>query len=32
MIYTAIPRLLDYDDEYKGYRIPAGSIIIPNAW
>lgn len=32
MNYTAIPRLLDYDDEYKGYRIPAGSIIIPNAW
>ena len=32
MIYTAIPRLLDYDDEYKGYRVPAGSIIIPNAW
>ena len=32
MIYIAFPRLLDYDDEYKGYRIPAGSVIIPNAW
>ena len=32
MIYIAVPRLLDYDDEYKGYRIPAGSVIIPNAW
>jgi len=28
----AIPHYLDFDDEYKGYRIPAGSIIIPNAW
>ena len=32
MIDIAVPRLLDYDDEYKGYRIPAGSVIIPNAW
>jgi hypothetical protein len=30
--HLAIPRLLDIDDEYKGYRLPAGSIIIPNAW
>ncbi|RDB18406.1 hypothetical protein Hypma_000372 [Hypsizygus marmoreus] len=28
----AVPHLLHADDEYKGYRIPAGSIIIPNAW
>jgi len=28
----AIPRYLEIDDEYKGYRIPAGSVIIPNAW
>ena len=28
----AVPRLLDIEDEYKGYRLPAGSIIIPNAW
>ncbi|RDB17474.1 hypothetical protein Hypma_001603 [Hypsizygus marmoreus] len=27
-----IPHLLDADDEYKGYRLPAGSIVIPNAW
>ncbi|KAF9529927.1 cytochrome P450 [Crepidotus variabilis] len=29
---TAVPHLLHADDEYKGYRIPAGSIIIPNTW
>ena len=28
----AVPHLLDVEDEYKGYRLPAGSIIIPNAW
>jgi len=28
----AIPHLLHVEDEYKGYRIPAGSMIIPNAW
>jgi hypothetical protein len=28
----AVPRLLDVEDEYRGYRLPAGSIIIPNAW
>jgi len=28
----AIPHLLHVEDEYKGYRLPAGSIIIPNAW
>ncbi|KAJ7111231.1 cytochrome P450 [Mycena epipterygia] len=28
----AMPHLLDTDDEYRGYRIPAGSIVIGNAW
>ncbi|CAA7261119.1 unnamed protein product [Cyclocybe aegerita] len=28
----AIPHYLQVEDEYKGYRIPAGSIIIPNSW
>ena len=28
----AIPRRVDRDDVYKGYRIPAGSIVIPNVW
>ncbi|KAF4616644.1 hypothetical protein D9613_008324 [Agrocybe pediades] len=29
---TAVPHLLMEDDEYKGYRIPKGSIVIPNVW
>ncbi|KAG5650875.1 hypothetical protein H0H81_010675 [Sphagnurus paluster] len=28
----AIPHFIDVEDEYKGYRIPAGSIVLPNAW
>ncbi|KAJ8518596.1 hypothetical protein ONZ45_g4351 [Pleurotus djamor] len=28
----AIPHTSTRDDIYKGYRIPAGTIIIPNAW
>ncbi|KAJ7496496.1 cytochrome P450 [Mycena latifolia] len=28
----AIPHYLSVDDEYRGYQIPAGSIIIGNAW
>ncbi|KAJ7483464.1 cytochrome P450 [Mycena latifolia] len=28
----AIPHFLPTEDEYKGYRLPAGSIVIPNAW
>lgn len=28
----AIPRCLQEDDEYKGYRLPKGSIVIPNSW
>ncbi|KAJ7483474.1 cytochrome P450 [Mycena latifolia] len=27
-----IPHFLTVEDEYRGYRIPAGSIIIANAW
>ncbi|KAH9478027.1 Cytochrome P450 monooxygenase 98 [Psilocybe cubensis] len=32
VVPIAIPRLLTVDDEYKGYRLPAGAIVIPNAW
>jgi len=32
VVPIAVPHLLDVEDEYKGYRLPAGSIIIPNAW
>lgn len=32
ILQLAVPHLLDGEDEYKGYRLPAGSIIIPNAW
>ncbi|KAF7366944.1 hypothetical protein MSAN_00953100 [Mycena sanguinolenta] len=28
----AIPHFLSIEDEYRGYRIPAGSIVIPNTW
>ncbi|KAJ7625702.1 cytochrome P450 [Roridomyces roridus] len=28
----AVPHLLTVEDEYKGYRIPAGSVVIGNAW
>ncbi|KAF7345632.1 Cytochrome P450 [Mycena venus] len=28
----AIPHYLAVDDDYRGYRIPAGSIVIGNAW
>lgn len=27
-----VPHLSEAEDVYKGYRIPAGSIIIPNSW
>ncbi|KAF8970084.1 CyP450 monooxygenase [Flammula alnicola] len=27
-----VPHLLHAEDEYKGYRLPAGSIIVPNIW
>ncbi|ESK85761.1 cytochrome p450 [Moniliophthora roreri MCA 2997] len=29
---NGVPHCLDADDVYKGYRIPAGSIIIANSW
>ncbi|KXN82774.1 O-methylsterigmatocystin oxidoreductase [Leucoagaricus sp. SymC.cos] len=32
VVPIAIPRYLQIDDEYKGYRLPKGSIVIPNAW
>ncbi|KAJ2934996.1 hypothetical protein H1R20_g2118, partial [Candolleomyces eurysporus] len=28
----AIPHLLTAEDEYRGYRLPAGAIIVPNVW
>ncbi|KAJ6533290.1 cytochrome P450 [Mycena vulgaris] len=28
----AIPHFLPIDDEYRGFRLPAGSIVIPNTW
>jgi cytochrome P450 len=28
----AIPRTVDRDDEYRGYRIPKGSVVFGNAW
>ncbi|KAJ2922480.1 hypothetical protein H1R20_g14608, partial [Candolleomyces eurysporus] len=28
----AIPHALSTDDEYKGYHLPAGAIVIANAW
>ncbi|KAF7366049.1 Cytochrome P450 [Mycena venus] len=28
----ALPRLLGEDDEYRGYRLPAGSIVVGNTW
>ncbi|KNZ80387.1 O-methylsterigmatocystin oxidoreductase [Termitomyces sp. J132] len=27
-----VPHLLDVDDEYMGYRLPKGSLVIANAW
>jgi len=28
----AVPHRLTEDDEYRGYRLPKNSIIIPNGW
>ncbi|KZP27823.1 cytochrome P450 [Athelia psychrophila] len=28
----AVPHLSTADDEYKGYHIPAGTLVIPNSW
>ncbi|RDB27983.1 hypothetical protein Hypma_002125 [Hypsizygus marmoreus] len=27
-----VPHLLEVEDKYKGYRLPAGSVVIPNVW
>ncbi|KXN82772.1 O-methylsterigmatocystin oxidoreductase [Leucoagaricus sp. SymC.cos] len=32
VVPIAVPRYLRADDEYKGYKLPKGSIVIPNAW
>ncbi|KAH8829446.1 cytochrome P450 [Flagelloscypha sp. PMI_526] len=28
----AFPRRLTRDDEYKGYHLPKGSVVVPNSW
>ena len=28
----AIPHLSSFDDEYNGYYIPKGTLLIPNSW
>lgn len=28
----AIPHTLTADDEYKGYHLPQGAVIVPNIW
>jgi cytochrome P450 len=30
--HPGVPHLLAVEDEYRGYRIPAGSLIISNIW
>jgi hypothetical protein len=33
LIYTpGIPHVLEKDDVYNGYFIPAGTVVIPNQW
>ncbi|KAJ2928447.1 hypothetical protein H1R20_g8644, partial [Candolleomyces eurysporus] len=32
VVPIAVPHLLSAEDEYKGYRLPAGALIVPNAW
>lgn len=29
---VGVPHVIKDEDEYKGYRIPAGSIVITNCW
>ncbi len=29
---TGVPHLVTQEDEYQGYRIPAGSIVFANTW
>lgn len=28
----AIPHMLTEDDEYKGWHLPSGTLVIPNSW
>lgn len=32
VVPVSIPRIVEKEDIYRGYRIPAGSVIIPNFW
>ncbi|CAA7261115.1 unnamed protein product [Cyclocybe aegerita] len=32
VVPISIPHRLDVEDEYKGYRLPAGAVVVPNAW
>nr|GAT52448.1 cytochrome P450 [Mycena chlorophos] len=32
VIPIPIPHFVDEEDEYRGYRIPAGSVVLANAW
>ncbi len=32
VVPLAVPHLVTQEDEYKGYRIPAGSVVIANTW
>ncbi|PFH47987.1 hypothetical protein AMATHDRAFT_66464 [Amanita thiersii Skay4041] len=32
VVPIAVPHLLTVDDIYKGYRLPKGSLIVPNGW
>jgi len=32
VVPMGVPHMLTTDDEYKGYHIPAGSIVIANSW
>ncbi|KAJ3516119.1 hypothetical protein NLJ89_g1327 [Agrocybe chaxingu] len=32
VVPIAIPHRLEVEDEYKGYRLPAGAVVVPNAW
>ncbi|KAF8191465.1 cytochrome P450 [Mycena galopus ATCC 62051] len=32
LMKETIPHFLPVEDEYRGYRLPAGSILMPNTW
>lgn len=32
MVILALPHCLTADDEYMGFRIPAGTMVLPNVW